>query len=160
MKDFLEQNQWLVYPLHVVLIGIIVLFSWLLLKDAGIFEMQVGKDNTAFVVPHQVLAELSTPTPAPKALAVYLRVIGGCGIHFSGACVAVHSGPGVSFPVIAQLRHDIVLKVGESQVQDGVTWYKIVFDEGLRYPERVKNAWYVSGDGVEVFTEGSRPVPL
>jgi lipoprotein-anchoring transpeptidase ErfK/SrfK len=45
----------------------------------------------------------------------------------------------------------MVLEVGESQVVNGRTWHRVVFDETLRYPERVTSDWYVAGDYVEVF---------
>lgn len=95
--------------------------------------------------------------PIEKVLFQYILVTGGCGTHFQGECLNARSGPGVDFPVIEQLRNDIVLKVDGKVVRDGQTWYKIVFDEWLLYPERVKNDWYVSADFVEVlFDEGSK----
>jgi lipoprotein-anchoring transpeptidase ErfK/SrfK len=158
MKDFLEQNPWLVYPLHVVLIGIIVLFSWLLLKDVGVFPLYATPTGEVGSVAAS-LAETAQqePTPEPKSLETYLRVTSGCGIHYAGTCATVHSGPGINFPVVAQLRNDIVLRVASSETHDGETWYRIIFDEGLRYPERVKASWYVAGDFVQVFQdEGER----
>ena len=39
----------------------------------------------------------------------------------------------------------------------GATWFKIVFDEWLRYPERVEGDWYIHGNYVEVlFDEGNK----
>lgn len=95
--------------------------------------------------------------PVEKVLFEYVLVTNGCGIHFQGECLNVRSGPGSDFPVVAQLRNDIVLKVGGKVEREGETWYKVVFDEWLRYPERVKSDWYVSADFVEILLdEGSK----
>lgn len=88
-----------------------------------------------------------------KVLFEYIVVTGGCGIHFQGECLNVRSGPGVEFPVVAQLRNDMVLKVSGRVMHNGLTWYKIVFDEWLRYPERIKGDWYVSSDFAEVLLD-------
>jgi len=154
MKDFLKQNQWLVYPLHVMPIGVIVLFSWLLLSDATTF-FGLGDIKTP---PHkvsstsEVTVKRPVPPPVSKPLETYLKVTDGCGIHYAGTCATAHSGPGTKFPVVAQLRNDIVLKVGGTEVRDGRTWYRVLFDEGLRYPERVKSSWYVAAAAVSLFT--------
>jgi lipoprotein-anchoring transpeptidase ErfK/SrfK len=51
----------------------------------------------------------------------------------------------------------MVLKVNGKVEHDGHTWYKIVFDELLRYPERVVGDWYVASDFVTVlYDEGIR----
>lgn len=47
----------------------------------------------------------------------------------------------------------MVLRVGGTTEADGRTWYRIVFDEWLRYPERAGSALYVAGDLVEPFTD-------
>jgi hypothetical protein len=53
----------------------------------------------------------------------------------------------------------MVLKVGGRVEHDGITWYKIVFDEWLRYPERLQGDWYVSAEFVEVLLdEGDKTV--
>ncbi len=92
-----------------------------------------------------------------KVLFQYVVVIDGCGIHFQDECLNVRSGPGVDFPVVAQLRNNIVLKVGGQVEREGSVWYKIIFDEWLRYPERLKGDWYVSAEFVEVLLdEGSK----
>lgn len=97
--------------------------------------------------------------PIERVLFEYIEVTDGCDIHFEGECVNVRSGPGTDFPVVAQLRNDIVLKVGGSVEHDGRTWYKVVFDEFLRYPERVGSDWYVASDYVEVLKdEGDKTV--
>lgn len=114
-----------------------------------------------------VIMELSSTTgyaemvvlPIDRVLFEYVEVVDGCGVHFEGECLNVRSGPGEEFPVIAQLRNNIVLKVGGQIEYNGKKWYKIVFDEWLRYPERLKGDWYVSADYVQVlYSEGDSTI--
>lgn len=117
----------------------------------------------------EVVISTSTPkeepeekeeTPAPKELATFITIKESCDIHFVGECVRVHSGPGLSFPVVERLRNNILLKVSTTTVEaDGHTWYQIVFDEVLAYPERVSSKWYVAADFVDTFTdEGNKTI--
>lgn len=97
--------------------------------------------------------------PINKVLFEYIEVFDGCGAHFEGECLNVRSGPGEEYPSVAKLRNGIVLKVdGEVEREDGEIWYKVAFDEWLRYPERIKGDWYVNSDYVEVLLdEGDKP---
>lgn len=102
--------------------------------------------------------ELPPPIPiSPTAtpLLSYITVTGGCNYDFSDECLRVRSGPGLDFPVVASLRNNMVLRIDNEKptVADGYTWYKIIFDETLRYPERLKDDWYVAADFVESFTD-------
>lgn len=95
--------------------------------------------------------------PIEKVLFEYVEVTAGCGPYFKEECVNVRSGPGEDYLVVSRLRNGVVLKVGGKVVRGGRTWYKIVFDEWIRYPERVTGSWYVAGDYVEVLMdEGNR----
>ena len=119
----------------------------------------------------QVEAEVAVATTMPTETATpplvqatlitgeYLMVTDSCGAHFGGECLRVRSGPGTNFPVVASLRNGMVLKIDETILVDGVPWYKIIFDEWLRYPERHKGDWYVAGTYVTVVeAEGTRVV--
>jgi hypothetical protein len=98
-----------------------------------------------------------TLLPVENVLFEYIEVVDGCGPFFEGECLRVRSGPGTDFPSIAQLRNGVVLKVGGKVERDGMTWYKVVFDEWLRYPERVQGDWYVAADYVRILKdEGDR----
>lgn len=88
-----------------------------------------------------------------KVLFEYIEVTDGCGPHFDGECLNVRSEPSTDAPVVAQLRNGIVLKVSGQVENDGVVWYKVIFDEWLRYPERVAANWYVAADYVEVLLD-------
>lgn len=94
-----------------------------------------------------------------KVLFEYIEVVDSCGPHFEGECLNVRSGPGENFPVVTKLRKGVVLKVGGKVKLDNDerVWYKIVFDEWLRYPERIKEDWYVAADYVRaLLDEGER----
>lgn len=43
----------------------------------------------------------------------------------------------------------MILKVAGTVSGDGLEWYNVVFDEWLRYPERVENKWYIASDFAE-----------
>ena len=95
--------------------------------------------------------------PIQKVLFEYVEVTGGCGSSFQGECLNARSGPGEEYPSVAKLRNGIVLKVGGKVERDGRTWYNIIFDERIRYPERVSGDWYVAADYVRVLLdEGER----
>jgi len=100
------------------------------------------------------LAEVEV-IPARAALFDYIEVTDGCGTHFEGECLNARSGPGEDYPIVARLRTGAVLKIGGAVEREGRLWYKIVFDQWLRYPERLKTDWYVAADYVRVlFDEG------
>lgn len=94
-----------------------------------------------------------------KVLFEYVEIIDSCGAHYEGECLNVRSGPGTEFPVVTRLRNGIILKVGGQVERDGQMWYKIVFDEWLRYPERVRDDWYLISEYAEVLLdEGDKTV--
>ncbi len=104
----------------------------------------------------------TTTPPAPQkqiipkdpVYATYVEVTDGCAAHFQGECLRVRSGPGLSYPVVSKLRTGVVLHVRDATSSaDGITWYKVVFDEWLRYPERHKGDWYIAADYVTATEE-------
>lgn len=103
----------------------------------------------------------TTPTttlvPVESVLFEYVAVTDGCGPHFEGECLNARSGPGTHYPSVGKLRTGVVLKVGGKVETGTTTWYQIVFDEWLRYPERLQGDWYVAADHVEILRdEGDR----
>jgi lipoprotein-anchoring transpeptidase ErfK/SrfK len=86
--------------------------------------------------------------PAASAAMTYIEVTGGCSPHWAGACLNVRSGPGTAYPSIYKLRNGTVLKSAGVVDGDGMRWHRIVFDEWLRYPERVNGEWYIAADYV------------
>jgi hypothetical protein len=115
-------------------------------EESVLFE--VGTSSTEVVL-----------LPVEKVLFEYVEVINSCGPHFEGECLRARSGPGFEYEVQGRLRDGMVLKVGGKVERDGAWWYKIVFDEWLRYPERLKGDWYVAAEYVKiVMDEGVKTI--
>ncbi|MEX0917909.1 MAG: L,D-transpeptidase family protein [Candidatus Paceibacterota bacterium] len=91
--------------------------------------------------------------PVTEVLFEYIRIMDSCGARFEGECVNVRSGPGTDHPVVTRLRNDIILKVDGKVERGDHSWFRIVFDEWLRYPERAEGDWYVAADFVEVLLD-------
>lgn len=83
--------------------------------------------------------------PVPQS-ATYIEVASSCGPYYAGTCLNARAGPGTQYPSVLKLRKGMVLRVGDTVQADGRIWYKIVFDEWLRYPERVTSDMYVAAD--------------
>lgn len=104
----------------------------------------------------KVTQDAFTPEIAPTTIyeneVQYIEVTEGCGPQFDETdCLNVRSGPGTTFPIVTQLRTGVVLKVGELIENESGRWYKIIFDEWLRYPNRVSENWFISADYVREF---------
>lgn len=96
------------------------------------------------------LQEIIT-TKEKKPVFEYIEVTNSCGPYFEGVCLNVRSGPGKEYPVTSKLRNGVVLKVGERLESNNEIWYRIVFDEWIRYEDRLNGDWYVSGKYVKSF---------
>ena len=117
------------------------------------------KAEEAVIVDNATTSDTSNILPVDKVLFEYVEVIDGCGPHFEGECLRVRSGPGTDYPVVSRLRNGMVLKVDGKVENEGEEWYKIVFDEWLRYPERVSGSWYVAADYVKILLdEGDKTI--
>jgi L,D-transpeptidase catalytic domain len=108
---------------------------------------------TASTTSDVVLGE-ETPPPSSSAeesfkSGKYIQIKDSCNFAYQGECVRVRSGAGLSEPVVGKLRTGMVLAYETAEEVDGIKWYKIIFDEWLRYPERVSEDWYVAADFVE-----------
>jgi lipoprotein-anchoring transpeptidase ErfK/SrfK len=91
-------------------------------------------------------------TSTPPGMSTYIEITDSCGPYFEGGCLNMRSGPGTDFPSTGLLRNGMILKVaGTVKDADGNEWYKIVYDEWLRYPERVVGDYYVSAKHVTPF---------
>jgi hypothetical protein len=97
--------------------------------------------------------EASNNNQLNKTTFTFIQVTDGCQEHFQGECLLVRSGPGKEFPVVYKLRNGVVLKTASSTIKDGVTWYKITFDEWLRYPSRLGGSWWIAGNYVKVIQD-------
>ncbi|HUD02484.1 MAG TPA: L,D-transpeptidase family protein [Candidatus Paceibacterota bacterium] len=140
-------------PLFVIALAAVAGLSCLLLlgpvwlgPSAGLpAAIVAAQDNTASTTPEAAAVEPSVFN--------YIEITNGCGPYYdTGVCVNMRSGPGVSYPVVGRLRTGVVLKVEKAttQSQDGLSWYKIIFDGEIRYPERVTGDWYVAVDPTSV----------
>jgi lipoprotein-anchoring transpeptidase ErfK/SrfK len=111
------------------------------------------KEEEVVVIPPESAEEEEIILPVEEVLFEYVQIKDSCGVHYDGACVRARSGPGTEFPVVTQLRNNVILKIGGKVENEGITWYKIVFDEHLRYPERVMSDWYVAATYVNVLRD-------
>lgn len=93
----------------------------------------------------------TAPFPPAQDLHEYVEVMEGCNYAYAGECVRSYAGPGREYATVNRLRKGVVLKVGGSVLSDLRVWYRIVFDEPLRYPERVTQAQYVAAEDVRHF---------
>ena len=90
-------------------------------------------------------------TTTPVKFSNYIEIVNSCGPHFDGSgCVNLRSGPGTTFPTALALRNGVVLKTSGSIEGDGRLWYKVAFDEWIRYPDRLGKDLYVAADFVKV----------
>lgn len=153
MEKFLKY-QWLIAVIGALIIILYGLKMWM---PSPLWQSQTPTDLPDFPAVVVVQPEKPTPTAIPVTVAPsgfqYVEVIDGCGPYFIGPCVNMRSGPGMEYPVVMHLRNGMVLKVLDTVVHDGRAWYKIMFDEGVRYPERITGDWYVAADYVELFTD-------
>lgn len=74
----------------------------------------------------------------------YIEVMESCGISYEGNCVLSRAGPSEEYKIITRLRTGVVLKVSGLVKDSPYDWYEVVFDEPLRYPERVERKQYVA----------------
>lgn len=137
----------------VLLVGIFIrfdLFSKISKKTSNIIN-NVRSNPKADINDIVDLSIGTTPTTTKK-LYKYIEVINSCGPHYEGVCVNARSGPGSNFAVTLKLRTGVVLKVADEVVNnDGRTWYKVVFNELIRFPERITGDLYVATDVVREF---------
>jgi hypothetical protein len=107
------------------------------------------------IMPDASSTVLSTTTSKdPVDVYEYIEITEGCGVHFSGECLNVRSGPGTNYAAVYKLRTGVVLKTSKKVTDgDGRDWYKITFDEWIRYPERMGGDWYVAADYVRPFMD-------
>ena len=152
--------------LAVALVVIIVQNKVPLKSDMPIAEVKTSEpeeylhsEEGIVIVPNSQDEAESIILPIEKVLFEYVEVKDSCGVHFAGECVVVRDGPSTEANVVTRLRNQVILKVNGLVVNEDRTWYKIIFDEHLLYPERVSGDWYIAAEYVNVlFDEGSKTV--
>lgn len=109
------------------------------------------------VVSQEKTTAVTSPIVATPPSFQYIEVLDGCGPYFTGTCVNMRSGPGKEYPIILHLRTGMVLRVADTILENGTTWYKIMPDNGVHYPERINGNWYVAAEYVHLFqNEGDK----
>lgn len=150
-------------PKEYILLGIIMvslILAGMIFQELGYIVFfqdiePVEKTNVAntFSIVEEVEAVKGDIKKEPELFS-YIEIINSCETDFSGECVLARTGPGTDFEIINRLRSGVVLKVEDVVTNDlGERWYKITFDEWLRYPERVPGGWYVYADNAKLFED-------
>ncbi|MDP3901358.1 MAG: L,D-transpeptidase family protein [bacterium] len=141
-----------------ILVGILALLL-ILLGIMFIRDFTIKKASEKYLQGEEVVIIKSAGgdgdviLPIKKVLFEYIEIVDSCGPYFDVACLNARSGPGEDYPIVTKLRRGIVLKVGGKVERDNKTWYKIIFDEWIRYPERVTGDFYVAADYVQVLLD-------
>lgn len=152
------------------LCGTLGVFALVILLQLGITALLASPEPVAttptYVVtplptePKQNVAQLGavaiTPTttensaPPPQrdhskpGTTPYLEITTGCSLSVDDTCVTAHRLPTGSSTIRASLRIGTVLLLGNSTTSsDGSLWYEVLFDEPLRYPDRLTLPWYI-----------------
>lgn len=115
-------------------------------KNEAILSFVAQNGGEPDPVPVEVIEE------EPVKMLDYIEIINSCGPYFAGTCVNLRSGAGENFRSEANLRDGVVLRTSGKVEVDGKTWYKVIFDEFVRYPDRLSQPLYVSGDFVRTFS--------
>lgn len=90
------------------------------------------------------------PPPAPEVFP-FAEIVHSCNYSAVGTCAVVYGGPSVSEATGTTLRTGIVLKIGDIVQNENEVWYRIIFDEWVRYPDRVSTTWYVRARDARLF---------
>lgn len=112
-------------------------------------EVPLTAATTSDEVSSRDTLQSSLPAEESPKSGKYIQIKDSCNFAYQGECVRVRSGAGLNEPVVGKLRTGMVLAYETVEEADGIKWYKIIFDEWLRYPERVSEDWYVAADFVE-----------
>lgn len=124
-------------------------------QGATVVESIVVEENTEVFddTISNTLEPISLPPPllSVSLTAVsYIEIIDSCGPHFEGVCVNARREPSTSSPALLKLRTGVVLRTDGIVEADGIRWHRVIFDEWIRYPERLKKELYVAESyGVE-----------
>jgi len=97
--------------------------------------------------------------PVEDVLFEYVEVADSCNPSFEGDCLNVRSGPGEEYDVVTRLRNGVVLRIDGKVQRVDRAWYRVIFDEKIRYPERVKGDWYIASEYVRIlYDEGEKNI--
>jgi lipoprotein-anchoring transpeptidase ErfK/SrfK len=120
-------------------------------------ETEVAQVKNETTSTSEAVSSKKTDTPVVTST-LYGIVTDSCDTQYNTPCVRIRSGPGVNYPVITTIRNNAVFGLGGSVQQHDGVWYKIVFNEWLRYGERVHGEWYIRGDFITPYEENTAPI--
>lgn len=151
-------------PLRTLVLGLALLL--LLFGAVGFLYDLERADTNAFQVRHEGVVPLvqnDAQAVAAQGLKMmpllpstgepitYVEAVDTCNWAYVGNCINVRSGPGTEYPSVLKLRKGVVLRVDKIVRNNFREWYKITFDEFVRYPERLGTELYVARDAVQSF---------
>jgi len=151
-----KESSFLSWFLPLWIILCLVFTAWMTLRDKMPASQVIT--NTANGDPSVILkTKDNQPMHVTRPpFSMYVEITGGCGPAIDSTCVLIHTAPSADASFVHQVREGVVLKVSDALTNEEGTWYKVTFDEWLRYPERVSTDWYIQdSDMTRVFiTEG------
>lgn len=114
---------------------------------------EITNENLANPILKDFEPEESATSTVEEKSSTYIKIINSCDFYYAGECVNARSGPSGDQSIVTRLRNNMVLNVVEEPIiNSSGKWYKILFNEYLFYPERIKGDMYVSADYIETFT--------
>ena len=168
-----KRHLWIVSILYIVIAALVLTLIFIINQNHDfvydgepveegpvvIGDKYLRSEESVVVIPGSEGELGSIMLPIDKVLFEYVEVKDSCGVHFEGDCVIVRDEPSTEGEVVTRLRNHVILKVDGSVENENRTWYKINFDEHLRYPERVVGDWYIASEYVDVLLdEGDKTV--
>ncbi len=124
-------------------------------EDNDAFQVSYRGSIPAIVNDEQAVAAMQEAMmplrPSDASLVVYVEAADGCNSSYTGQCANVRTGPGTEFETAFKLRDGVVLRIEKTVRRDNRDWFKITFDEWVRYPDRLGPELYVASDAVRSF---------
>ncbi len=143
-----------IFFLIVLFLGVTYLYD-LQQQDSVAYRVKHNGDIPVIKNDEQAAAAMRNAlmplTPSTGEAVTYVEVADSCNWAYAGECVNIRSGPGTEFPAVTKLRKGVVLRVEKTVRNNFRDWYKITFDEFVRYPERLGPELYVASDAVKGF---------
>lgn len=143
----------------IIIAGVISVTVIFLLDLASQALIEKSRPQKTTLSENQTKEIQSVSAVTQPIVSQYIKIINSCGPYFTEPCVNARSGPGEEYPVISHLRTGLILKTSGRVERAGRGWYKVIFDDWIRYPERVNEDWFVSADFVDLFSEEEELFP-
>lgn len=124
--------------------------SMTLLAFVLVLNPVASTQSAAAVAATEQIEEPVQKEPTPEVYP-YIEIVNSCDHAHTGACAYVYSTPSFSTKTAEVLRTGVVLRVGDIIQNEQGVWYEILFDEWVRYPDRVSPHWYVAQSNARVF---------